>query len=86
MQQLCEDTGCSPEDRPKEWSRVSYKSNSPGIYSFDEISAVEFSFEKLSCVSKILFYIFLKILLLFDGIRFLYTGNFPFFCAVYFLI
>ena len=28
-----------------EWPRVSYKKDSPGIYLFDEISAIQFAFE-----------------------------------------
>ena len=41
-----------------EWSRVSYKEDCPGFYSFDEISAAEFGFEKLSHSSEVFLLIF----------------------------
>ena len=95
IQQLCEDTGCCPEDLPRamndreEWrERVRdiratsptwwwwfYKKNCPDIYSFHEISAVEFVFENLSCSFEVPFsYFFLSSLL--DPIFFEYSRVF----------
>ena len=38
----------------KEWSRVSYKEDSPDVYLFDEIPAAKLDFEKFSRSSEIL--------------------------------
>ena len=40
----------------QEWSRVSYKGNSPGFNPFDELPSVEVGFEKLSHSLEILLY------------------------------
>ena len=42
----------------QEWSRISYKSDSPGVYLFDEISAAEICFAIFFRSSYELFLIF----------------------------
>ena len=58
--------------RFQEWSRVSYKGNSPGVYLFDEIPAGELGFDKFSHSSKIPFIYIFSFIHLFDGVCFQY--------------
>ena len=54
----------------QEWSWVSYKRYSPGIYPFDEILAAELGFKSVLIHLRSFFYFFFH-LHLFDGVCFL---------------
>ena len=65
--------------------RISYKEHYQGVYPFDEISAAEFGFEKLSRLTEVLFCYFFFHLHLFNGVRFQYSSvpvNFLFFFLI----